>query len=98
MNINENIKTNLNNPKKLEMLYREDKKEFIKSIKILIAENPENLVLQFWDARLNFKSERNVFSDLKKDLITIMIFSAVSWIFYKIAFINALIVNSYKCY
>lgn len=45
MNINENIKTNLNNPKKLEMLYREDKKEFIKSIKILIAENPENLVL-----------------------------------------------------
>ena len=88
MNINENIKTNLNNPKKLEMLYREDKKEFIKSIKILIAENPENLVLQFWDARLNLKSERNVFSDFKKDLITIMIFSAVSWIFYKIAFIN----------
>ncbi|MEA2007393.1 MAG: DUF4153 domain-containing protein [Patescibacteria group bacterium] len=56
MKFSKRIKNNLSNPKELESFYREDKDQFIKAFSSVFSENPENLLLQAWSERLNFKN------------------------------------------
>lgn len=79
----EQIKNNLNNPKQLEKLYRENRATFIKSFNFLYPDIKENSLAQFWYERLNYESEE-INWGTKKELIFIIIASIIAGIIAKI--------------
>lgn len=52
------IRENLHNPAQLEKLYRADKDAFKQAFNLLYPNLPPQPVLDFWDARLNFKTTK----------------------------------------
>lgn len=48
------IATLLNSPKELEDLYRQQKQQFVDSYKYVLERHPESLLLQAWQARLEY--------------------------------------------
>lgn len=54
------IRENLHNPAQLEKLYRADKEAFKKAFNLLYPSLPPQPVLDFWNARLNFKTTQSV--------------------------------------
>src|SRR5688572_12333264 len=51
------IKDNLDNPEKLERLYRDNKVSFKKEFNLIFSEIKENPTARIWNARLNFERE-----------------------------------------
>ena len=50
------IQFNLNNPRQLEKLYREDKPTFKRSFNALYPELQENRLADFWHERINYEN------------------------------------------
>ncbi len=66
------IKTNINNPKQLEKMYREHKGIFITSFNAVFQELRDEPAAQAWNERLNFKDE-SVFWGSKNEILFIVV-------------------------
>ena len=64
----EEIVKNLDDPKQLEKLYREDKTAFKRAFTLIYPDNMEKPVAQFWNERLNFEHE-GISWGMNKELI-----------------------------
>lgn len=79
----ENIQNNLDNPKILEKLYRDDKGAFKRAFNALYADIKENEVAQIWNERLNFENE-GISWGTSQELLFVVIVSIVAGIIAKI--------------
>ena len=76
------IVTNLNNPEKLELLYRSDKSAFRESFNELKPELGDSYLVRAWDARLNY--EKSIFPKRRKgELKLILLLAFVAGLFAK---------------
>ena len=73
------IINNLNNPSQLEKLYRENKASFKKEFNQLYPEYQNLLVLQYWNERLNFETEKKTFGS-KKELLFVLVIALLAGI------------------
>ena len=80
------IKKNMNNPQKLEKLFRSSPAQFNESFKRLYLEFPDSVILKVWFERLNFKEQLDASESYtkKKDLIYIIVLSLISGLFSKL--------------
>jgi hypothetical protein len=78
-----NIQNNLDNPKILEKLYRDDKGAFKREFNALYADIKENEVAQIWNERLNFENE-GISWGTSQELLFVVIVSIVAGIIAKI--------------
>ena len=77
------IKTNINNPKQLEKLYREHKGIFITSFNAVFQELRDEPAAQAWNERLNFKDE-SVFWGSKNEILFIVVAAFIGGLIAKI--------------
>lgn len=75
--MNKNIINNLNNPGQLEKLYRENKANFKKEFNLIYPENKDLLVLQYWNERLNYETEKKLFGT-KKELLFVLVIALLA--------------------
>ncbi|MEI8099738.1 MAG: hypothetical protein WCG74_12930, partial [Sediminibacterium sp.] len=75
--MNKNIVNNLNNPAQLEKLYRDNKTSFKKEFNLIYPENKDLLVLQYWNERLNYESEKKSFGT-KKELLFVLVIALLA--------------------
>lgn len=75
--MNKNIINNLNNPGQLEKLYRENKANFKKEFNLIYPENKDLLVLQYWNERLNYETEKKSFGT-KKELLFVLVIALLA--------------------
>lgn len=75
--MNKNIINNLNNPGQLEKLYRENKANFKKEFNLIYPENKDLLVLQYWNERLNYETEKKIFGT-KKELLFVLVIALLA--------------------
>lgn len=73
----EEILSNLDNPKQLERLYREDKPTFKRTFKALYPELTDNTLINFWNERLNFTREEISWGS-SKDLVFVIVASILA--------------------
>lgn len=73
----EDIKTNINNPKELEKLYRTDKEIFKREFNSLYPELNENKLADFWNERLNYESSEISYGS-KSELKTVFAASFIA--------------------
>ncbi|HBB91640.1 MAG TPA: hypothetical protein DC042_07945 [Bacteroidales bacterium] len=85
----EEIKDSLENPKKLEELFRNNKGTFKKSFDLLYPDIKENLTAQIWNERLNFEN-KDISWGTKKELIVILALSVIAGLIAKIPDFTAL--------
>src|SRR3989339_1438597 len=85
----EEIKDSLENPKKLEELFRNNKGTFKKSFDLLYPDIKENLTAQIWNERLNFEN-KEISWGTKKELIVILALSVIAGLIAKIPDFTAL--------
>ena len=64
----EEITNNLDNPKQLEKLYRDDKTAFKRAFNLIYPDNKDKPTVQVWNERLNFENEE-ISWGLNKELI-----------------------------
>lgn len=80
-----NIKENIDNPERLERLYRADKKEFEKAFLEIYSEIAENKISDFWKTRLEFDHvKENALKIKKTDLLFLIITCAITGFLIKI--------------
>lgn len=72
----EEILLNLNNPAHLEKLYRSDKANFKRAFNSLQRDLPDNLLITFWNERLNFAKEET-YPASRKELVVVIIACAL---------------------
>ena len=77
------IKTNINNPKQLEKMYREHKGIFITSFNAVFQELRDEPAAQAWNERLNFKDE-SVFWGSKNEILFILVAAFIGGLIAKI--------------
>ncbi len=77
------IKVNINNPKQLEKMYREDKPSFIKAYNAIYQEIKDQPLAQVWYERLNY-SHADIGWKNKNEIIFIVIVSIISGLIAKI--------------
>jgi len=77
------ILANLNHPKQLEKLYREDKQTFKKAFNGLYSEMQNSVVADDWNARLNYENEATTW-ETSKDLVFVLIASLVAGVIAKL--------------
>ncbi len=77
------IKTNINNPKQLEKLYREHKGIFITSFNAVFQELRDEPAAQAWNERLNYKDE-SVFWGSKNEMLFILVAAFIGGLIAKI--------------
>lgn len=77
------IKTNINNPKQLEKMYRENKAIFITSFNAVFQELRDEPAAQAWNERLNFKDE-SVFWGSKNEILFIVVAAFIGGLIAKI--------------
>jgi len=77
------IQSNLNNPRQLEKLYREDKPAFKRAFIALYPELRENKLADFWHERLNYENVE-ISWGTSKDLIFVIVASFVAGIIAKL--------------
>ena len=77
------ILANLNHPKQLEKLYREDKQTFKKAFNGLYSEMQNSVVADYWNARLNYENEATTW-ETSKDLVFVLIASLVAGVIAKL--------------
>ncbi len=77
------IKTNINNPKQLEKMYRENKAIFITSFNAVFQELRDEPAAQAWNERLNYKDE-SVFWGSKNEILFIVVAAFIGGLIAKI--------------
>ena len=77
------IKTNINNPKQLEKMYREHKGIFITSFNAVFQELRDEPAAQAWNVRLNYKDE-SVFWGSKNEILFIVVAAFIGGLIAKI--------------
>jgi hypothetical protein len=77
------ILLNIDNPRQLEKLYRQNKSSFKQQFNIVYAELRENKIADFWNERLNYESE-DVYWGTTKDIAFVIIASILAGIIAKI--------------
>ena len=77
------IKTNINNPKQLEKMYREHKGIFITSFNAVFQELRDEPAAQAWNERLNYKDE-SVFWGSKNEMLFIVVAAFIGGLIAKI--------------
>lgn len=78
------IKENIGNPNQLEKLYRENKKEFVKSFFEIYPEISENKTAEFWKARLEFETNYSAIKINLSEIILLLISSLTAIILIQI--------------
>ena len=68
------ILNHLDNPKKLEKLYQDNKTSFKAEFNLIFTEHKENKLLQYWDERLNYQSSEISWGN-KKEFIFVLALS-----------------------
>jgi hypothetical protein len=86
------ITENMNNPKMLENLYQSNKKTFSEIIKAMHEEN-SNLIIEYWHARLFYKSPEKK-ANIKKYAFTALLV-IFSWIPIRLMFVEFFDDNNY---
>lgn len=82
------ILLNINNPRQLEKLYRQNKPVFRQQFSIVYPELAENKLADFWNERLNYESE-DVYRATAKEIIFVIIASILAGVIAKLpAFFN----------
>jgi hypothetical protein len=79
----EDIKHNLDKPKQLEALYREDKSTFKKEFGLIYSEIEDHKAAQIWHARLNFERD-DLSLGSPKELIVVVIASLIAGLIAKL--------------
>ncbi|RPI16378.1 MAG: DUF4153 domain-containing protein [Ignavibacteriae bacterium] len=74
---------NINNPEKLESLYRENKKDFRQSF-YEISPQYDTELIKFWKIRLDSESQKETGKFDKKDLIAVILISLIAGTFVKL--------------
>jgi hypothetical protein len=69
----ENIKVNINDPEKLERLYREDRKSFESGFEKIYTEIANTEMAKFWKSRLDFEKTTDIMKKLSLTDIFVMI-------------------------
>ena len=77
------IKININNPKQLEKMYRENKAIFITSFNAVFQELRDEPAAQAWNERLNYKDE-SVFWGSKNEILFIVVAAFIGGLIAKI--------------
>jgi hypothetical protein len=77
------ILANLNNPRQLEKLYRENKPAFQRAFKVLFPELKDNPLVGFWNERLNYENEE-ISWGTGKDLVFVLVASLLAGIIAKL--------------
>ncbi len=78
------ILQSINKPAQLEQLYRKDKLAFKQAFNLVFAEHKENLQLQFWDTRLNYKEE-NLFLGSQREIGLVVALAIIAGLIANIA-------------
>ena len=68
------ILLNIDNPRQLEKLYRQNKSGFKQQFSMVYPELKENKIADFWNERLNYESE-DVYWGTTKDITFVIIAS-----------------------
>ncbi|MFA9205176.1 MAG: hypothetical protein ACEQR6_00715 [Burkholderiaceae bacterium] len=71
------ILNNIDNPRQLEKLYRDNKASFKKEFNQLYPGHQENSNLSFWHERLNFENERQAIGS-KNEIIIVIAFALIA--------------------
>ena len=71
------ILNNLDNPKQLEKLYRDNKASFKKEFNQIYPGHQENLSLSFWHERLNFENEKQAIGS-KNEIVIVIAFALIA--------------------
>ena len=71
------ILNNLENPKQLEKLYRDNKISFKKEFTQLYPGHTENKALSFWHERLNFENEKQAIGS-KNEIVIVITFALIA--------------------
>ena len=71
------IKININNPKELEKLYRDDKTSFVNAFNAVYQDVKEQPAAQIWNERINFTQEDLTWGN-KNEIIFIVIAAVIS--------------------
>jgi len=71
------ILNNLDNPKQLEKLYRDNKASFKKEFNQIYPGHQENRSLSFWQERLNFENEKQAIGS-KNEIIIVITFALIA--------------------
>ncbi|MCW3116112.1 MAG: hypothetical protein JWM28_194, partial [Chitinophagaceae bacterium] len=77
------ILINIDNPRQLEKLYRQNKSGFKQEFNKVYAELKENRIADFWNERLNYESE-DVYWGTTRDIVFVIIASLLAGIIAKI--------------
>ena len=79
----EDIINNINNPKYLEKLYRDNKINFKKEFNYIYTDIKENQIAQIWNERLNFENEE-IYWGTKNELLFVITLSLIAGLIAKI--------------
>jgi len=71
------IKENIENPSRLEMLYRSDRKGFEKAFFEIYREISDHKIAEFWKTRLEFGREKESSSKIRKEDILVLVVSCI---------------------
>lgn len=82
-NMRQEILSNLDNPRELEKIYRENKTTFRKEFNLVYPEIREKETAQFWNERLNFENEEISWGS-KSELTVVIIASLIAALIAKI--------------
>ena len=74
--MSDEIKRNLDNPRQLEKMYRDNKSAFKREFNFIYQDIQENKTAQFWYERLNFEDEQISWGTNKELLFLNLSFTA----------------------
>ena len=71
------ILSNIDNPRQLEKLYRQNKSDFRQQFSMVYPELKESKIADFWNERLNYESE-DVYWGTTRDIIFVIIAAIIA--------------------
>lgn len=76
----------MKSPKELEILYRENPDEFSKAFPSVLANHPESTILQVWQERLSFETEKKHIGSAwsSKNILILLLLIAIAGTIYKL--------------
>ena len=76
----------MKSPKELEILYRENPDEFSKAFPSVLANHPESTILQVWQERLSFETEKKHIGSAwsSKNILFLLLLIAIVGTIYKL--------------
>lgn len=93
------IKNNIDDPERLEKLYRDDKKSFEKAFFAVYPEIEDYKIADFWKIRLEQETQKTGFFDLNKKDILVLVFTCITvGLLIKIPLIFGFDLNTYPFY